>query len=68
MAGAEPIQSQEPGTYSRSPMQVQGPKALGNPQLLSKAISRELDGSGAVRIRTGAHMGSWRIQDEDFSC
>ena len=41
---------------SRSPMQVQGPKALGRPQLFSLATSRELYGSGAARIRTGDHM------------
>ena len=31
---------------------VQGPKALGCPRLLSQATIRELDGSGAARIRT----------------
>ena len=44
MAGAVWFQSQEPGTSSRSPMQVRDLKALGCPRLLSKPTSMELDG------------------------
>ena len=43
MAGAQLIWSQEPGASFRSPMWVQGPKALGH-RLLSQATSRELEG------------------------
>nr|XP_051678770.1 kelch domain-containing protein 1 isoform X3 [Oryctolagus cuniculus] len=39
-AGAGTVRSQEPGTSSRSPMWVQGPKYLGHLLLLSQAISR----------------------------
>ena len=34
----------KPGASSGSPTQVQGPKALGHPRLLSRATGRELDG------------------------
>ena len=46
------------GASSRSPTQVQGPKALGCPRLLSRATGRELEGKRGCRDRTGAHMGS----------
>ena len=46
VAGAklEPMQRQEPRGSSRSPLQVQGPKAQGHPLLLSQATSWELKG------------------------
>ena len=48
----------KPGASSGSPTQVQGPKALGWPQLLSWATGRELEGKLGCRDRTGTHMGS----------
>ena len=44
MACAVPIRSQEPENSSRSPTEVQGPKALVLATLLSQTTSRELDG------------------------
>ena len=41
---AELIQSEEPGASSGSPTWMQDPMVLGHPQLLSQAISRELEG------------------------
>ena len=46
VAETELIQSQKPGVSSRSPMRVQGPKALDHPQLLCQTTCRELDGKG----------------------
>ena len=46
-ARAALIGSLEPGTQSL--FQAQGPKALGHPQLLSQATSRELDGKQGCR-------------------
>ena len=43
-ARAELIPSQEPQASSGSPMQLQGPKALRLPLLLSQAATRQLDG------------------------
>ena len=60
-AGAEPIQSEEPGTSSSSATRVQGSKALGYPRLLSQATSRSRMRSGAAGIRTGAYMGSRHV-------
>ena len=37
---------------------MQGPKALGRPQLLSRATGRELEGKRGCRDRTSSHMGS----------
>ena len=42
VARPKPIQRQEPGASSRSPLQVQGTKAQGHPLLLSQAKSWEL--------------------------
>ena len=39
----------KPGASSGSPTQVQGPKALGRPQLLSPATGRELEGKRGCR-------------------
>lgn len=44
------IGGQEPRASSRSPAWVQG----------SKAIHRELDGSGAASTQASAHGGCWR--------
>lgn len=43
MVKTEQIQSQEPGSSSRSPKWIQGSKALSNPILLPQSISTELD-------------------------
>ena len=48
----------KPGASSVSPTRVQGPKALGHPQLLSRATGRELEGKRGCGDRTDAHMGS----------
>ena len=39
----------KPGASSRSPTQVQVPKALGRPRLLSQATGRELEGKRGCR-------------------
>ena len=39
----------KPGASSGSPTQVQGPKALGRPCLLSQATGRELEGKRGCR-------------------
>ena len=56
------MRSQEPGTSSRSPTQVQEPKTLGRPQLLSQATSRELDGKWSC-----SHMGSRCMQSKNLA-
>ena len=57
----------KPGASSGSPTQVQGPKALGHPQLLSQATGRDLEGKRGCRDRTGAQMGSRHVQGEDLN-
>ena len=53
----------KPGASSRSPTQVQGPKALSCPWLLSQATIKEPDVAG---IWTKAQMGPQHLQGEDF--
>ena len=66
-AGAEPIQSQEPGVSSRSPTWVQGSKALCLPQLCSQATSRELDGKRGRQNRSQCPYGIQHMHGEDLA-
>ena len=51
MAGAALIQTKSQELLSGSPMRVQGLKALGHPQWLSQATSRELDAGWEVELQ-----------------
>ena len=67
MAGAALIRSQEPGTSSSSPTQVQGPEALGHPRLFPRPQAGSWMESGAARTGTGDLMGTRCIQGDEFS-
>lgn len=58
MVRAELIQRKEPEASSRSLRGWQGLKALGHPLRFLRPETESWIGSGAHRMRTGAHKGS----------
>ena len=66
-ARPKPIQRQEPRASSRSPLQVQGPKAQGHPLLLSQATSWELKGKSITMTISGTHMIPPPMRGKQFS-
>ena len=68
MTSAEPIRIQLPGALSGLPCRRRVPKHWAILYYFPRPQAVSWMGSGGARIRTGAHMGSQRIQGEDFSC
>ena len=57
----------KPGASSGSPTRVQGPKALGRPQLLSQATGRELEGKRDCRDYNRCPYEIPVVQGEDLT-
>lgn len=67
MAEAKLIQSQKLRAFSRSPTQLQGPKAWAVLYCFPRSQAGSWVGSGTGRIQSGTQMGPQYVRGENFS-